>query len=77
MRSGEYDLMGIDAVGEHMTWDKSAPCITKVKSGEEVIKRWGVCVQVGERISRRRKVLLCNYVGSAKPQENMYEKDTL
>jgi len=26
IRSGEYDLIGPAAVGEQITWDKSAPC---------------------------------------------------
>ncbi len=45
MRSGEYDLMAPAAVGEHMTWERSAP-YTSVRAG----RHWLVC-----------KVLHCAY----------------
>ena len=43
MRSGEYDLIAPAAVGEHITWERSAPCMmplsTKLSSYTMTSKR--------------------------------------
>lgn len=38
MRSGEYDLMAPAAVGEQMTWERSAP-YTDVRAGRHWLVR--------------------------------------